>query len=95
MQHWALGGSCVGRSIWGDLISFGRWLLWGESQEPAARPGRRGKFVPTFRPEVANCVLGFLESSKSQVSQVPRVKDFLQVETLTSQKPPKQALISK
>lgn len=39
------------------------------------------KFVPTPGPEVAKCVLGFLESSKSLVSQVPRVKDFPQMET--------------
>ena len=62
-----------------------RSLLQGHSTE--------GKFVLT--PGCGgHCVLGFPESSKSQVSQVPRVKDFPQVETLTSQKPPKQTLIS-
>lgn len=38
-------------------------------------------FVPTPGPEVDNRVLGFLENSKSQVLQVPRVEHFPQVET--------------
>lgn len=80
-----------GRSCFGQVPWMSSWEGSASSAPVLLRRSVRGdcchsdgpavKCVPTPRPEVASCVLGFLESSKSRPSQVPRVKDFPQVET--------------
>lgn len=82
-SFWGCAGVPCNPGPWGGVgVGVAAWMgLWWAGQELAARPGAE-VVCPHPRPEVANCVLGCLESSKSQVSQVPRVKDFPQMETL-------------
>ena len=80
------GRSCFGQvprmSSWEGSAPSAHGLLWRSVRGTCCHShGPEVKCVPTPRPEVASCVLGFLESSKSQPSQIPRVKDFPQVET--------------